>query len=124
MADNQEAPKISDHWIKIAVVVGLLVGYFILTGLLLGWHRVHTDWFPLDQSIDGPNLLVSFVWMPIAFVGGWIMAEYHSHRTLKKHKALLEEHHMKMADLLGIASPEVADALNSDPGDRQLDEVQ
>jgi hypothetical protein len=118
-----EPPKIRDHWLKIVIVVGLVVGYFVLSGLLLGWHRVSGDWLPLDKSIDGPNLLVSFIWLPIAFVGGWIVAEFKSHKTLEKHRIMLEEHHAKMAHLLGVTSPEVADALNATPGDRQLDDI-
>ena len=58
------------HVKKIVILMGFLVLYFVLFGLLFGWHRLHGDWGPLDQSVDGPNLYVSFVWLPIALVGG------------------------------------------------------
>lgn len=117
------SPRVRDHWQKIAVVVLLLVAYFVISGLLFGWHRLGQDWLPLDRSIDGPNLLVSFIWLPIAFLGGWIVSEIRAAKLHRHLDARLEEHHAKMADLLGIASPDVADALNSTPGDRQLDNV-
>lgn len=122
MSEPVRLGKVTDHWRKIVLLVGLLVAYFVLTGLVLGWHRVHQDWAPLDQSLDGPNLLVSFIWLPIAFLGGWIGGEIRNARNLEKHRLMLEEHHLKLAALLGVANPDVADALNAVPGDRQLNE--
>jgi hypothetical protein len=96
-------------------------------------HRLHTDFWPLDQSVDGPNIYASFIWLPIAFIGGWIGGEIRSARNLEKQRLLLEEHskhvdnllnehHLKMASLLGVGDKATGDALNATPGDRQLDD--
>ena len=69
------------HLKKILALVGFLVLCFVIFGLAFGWHRLHGDWWPLDQSIDGPNLYVSFVWLPIAVVGGYIVSDSATSRS-------------------------------------------
>jgi hypothetical protein len=49
---------------------------------------------------------------------GQLLAGHHA--AMKKTN---EEHFLHMASLLGIDDQAAADALNSTPGDRQLDEV-
>ncbi len=120
------------HIRKVSVLVGILVVYFIVFGAIFGWHRLRVDFWPLDQSVDGPNVYASFIWLPIAFIGGWIGSEIRSARNFEKQRALLlehakhideklDEHHVRMAKLLGVTDPVTADALNATPGDRQLD---
>ncbi|HTT87184.1 MAG TPA: hypothetical protein VMF60_07445 [Acidimicrobiales bacterium] len=120
------------HARKVLVLAGVFVLYFVLFGAVFGFHRLNRDFWPLDQSVDGPNVYASFIWLPIAFVGGWIGGEIRSARNLEKQRLLLEEHakhidqkllehHLKMAELLGVADKSTADTLNATPGDRALD---
>lgn len=44
------------HARKVLALVGILVAYFVLFGVIFGWHRLHTDFWPIDQSVDGPNV--------------------------------------------------------------------
>jgi hypothetical protein len=117
------------HLKKILLLVGFLVLYFVVFGLAFGWHRLHGDWWPLDQSTDGPNLYVSFVWLPIALVGGYIVSDIRHESLLeaqrlqleeheKKIDSRLEEHHLKMAKLLGVSTQ----AVDATPADRSLDD--
>jgi hypothetical protein len=117
------------HLWKILALVTFLVLYFVLFGLIFGWHRLHGDWWPLDQSVDGPNLYVSFVWLPIALVGGYIVSDIRRESLLeaqrlqlqeheKRIDAKLESHHLKMATLLGVANQ----AVDATPADRSLDD--
>jgi hypothetical protein len=118
------------HLNKILLLVAFLVLYFVLFGLIFGWHRLHGDWWPLDQSVDGPNLYVSFVWLPIALVGGYIVSDFRHESLLEAQRHQLEEHekrldakladnHLKMAKLLGVATQ----AVDATPGDRSIDDV-
>jgi hypothetical protein len=117
------------HLKKILLLVGFLVLYFVLFGLVFGWGRLHGDWWPLDKSIDGPNLYVSFVWLPIALVGGYIVSDIRHESLLeaqrlqleeheKRIDGRLEEHHLKMAKLLGVSTQ----AVDATPADRSLDD--
>ena len=99
------------HLAKILVLLLFLVAYFVVFGILFGWHRLHSDWWPLDQSTDGPNLYVSFVWLPIALVGGYIVSDL-------RHESLLEAHHLSMTKLLGVTNQ----AVDATPADRSLDD--
>jgi hypothetical protein len=120
------------HLRKVLVLVAVLAVYFVVFGLIFGRHRLRVDFWPLDQSVDGPNVYASFIWLPIAFIGGWIGGEIRSARNLEKQRLLLEEHakhidekleehHLRMAKMLGVSDHVTADALNATPGDRQLD---
>ena len=120
------------HVRKALVLAGLLVVYFVIFGIIFGWHRLRVDFWPLDQSIDGPNVYASFIWLPIAFLGGWIVAEIRGARNLEKQKELfdqhaqhidekLREHQLSMAKLLGVNAADASTALNATPSDRQLD---
>lgn len=122
------------HARRVAILVIVFLVYFVVFGAIFGWHRLHTDFWPLDQSTDGPNIYASFIWLPIAFVGGWIVSEIRSAKSLEKQRQLLEEHarhidekldahHARMAKLLGVSDPATADALNATAGDRQLDSM-
>jgi hypothetical protein len=122
------------HARKVVILVTILAVYFLVFGLVFGVHRLHTDFWPLDQSVDGPNIYASFIWLPIAFIGGWIGGEIRSARNLEKQRLLLEEHsrhvdtllnehHLKMASLLGVGDKTTGDVLNATPGDRQLDDA-
>jgi hypothetical protein len=119
------------HVRRILVLAGVLTLYLVVFGLIFGWHRLHTDFWPLDQSVDGPNIYASFIWLPIAFIGGWIGSEIRSAQNLEKQRLLLEEHahridqkldehHLRMAKLLGVSDPSTGAALDATPGDRQL----
>jgi hypothetical protein len=116
----------------VLLLVAVLVVYFVVFGAVFGGHRLRTDFWPLDQSVDGPNVYASFIWLPIAFIGGWIGGEIRSARNLEKQRLLLEEHarhideklddhHLRMAKLFGMSDKDTADALDATPGDRQLD---
>ncbi|HEX3842324.1 MAG TPA: hypothetical protein VHU85_16145 [Acidimicrobiales bacterium] len=120
------------HVRKALVLLIVLVVYFLVFGLIFSWHRLRVDFWPLDQSLDGPNVYASFIWLPIAFLGGWIGAELRGARNLEKQRQLFEEHaqhideklhehQLSMAKLLGVDSKAAADALNATPGDRQFD---
>jgi len=120
------------HVRKVLLLVAVLVVYFVVFGAVFGGHRLRTDFWPLDQSVDGPNVYASFIWLPIAFIGGWIGGEIRSARNLEKQRLLLEEHarhideklddhHLRMAKLFGVSDKDTADALDATPGDRQLD---
>ena len=122
------------HARRVAILVTVFLVYFLVFGAIFGWHRLHTDFWPLDQSTDGPNIYASFIWLPIAFVGGWIVAEIRGAKSLERERQLLEEHarqidakldahHLRMAKLLGVTDQPTADALNSTAGDRQLDSM-
>jgi hypothetical protein len=117
------------HLKKILLLLAFLVLYFVVFGLLFGWHRLRGDWWPLDQSVDGPNLYVSFVWLPIALVGGYIVSDLRHESLLeaqrlqleaheKKIDQKLEAHHLSMAKLLGVENQ----AVNATPADRSLDD--
>jgi hypothetical protein len=80
------------HIRKVTVLVGILVVYFIVFGAIFGWHRLRVDFWPLDQSVDGPNVYASFIWLPIAFIGGWIGSEIRSAKNFEKQRVLLLEH--------------------------------
>jgi hypothetical protein len=119
------------HVRKAVILLIVLCVYFALFGLIFGWHRLRVDFWPLDQSVDGPNVYASFIWLPIAFLGGWIGSEIRGARNLEKQKELfdrhaqhidekLHEHQLSVAKLLGVSNPAAADALNATPGDRQL----
>lgn len=119
------------HVRKAVILLIVLCVYFALFGLIFGWHRLRVDFWPLDQSVDGPNVYASFIWLPIAFLGGWIGSEISGARNLEKQKELfdrhaqhidekLHEHQLSVAKLLGVSNPAAADALNATPGDRQL----
>ncbi|HXA31721.1 MAG TPA: hypothetical protein VNV87_05650 [Acidimicrobiales bacterium] len=120
------------HVRKAAILLIVLCLYFAVFGLIFGWHRLRVDFWPLDQSVDGPNVYASFIWLPIAFLGGWIGSEIRGARNLEKQKELfdrharhidekLHQHQLSVAKLLGISDQATADALNATPGDRQLD---
>ncbi len=120
------------HVRKVLALVAVLVLYFVVFGAIFGWHRLRVDFWPLDQSVDGPNVYASFIWLPIAFIGGWIGSELRGAQNLEKQRLLLEEHakfidkkldehHLRMAKLLGVTDKATADTLNATPGDRQLD---
>ena len=120
------------HVRKAVIMLIVFCVYFALFGLIFGWHRLRVDFWPLDQSVDGPNVYASFIWLPIAFLGGWIGSEIRGARNLEKQKELfdlhaqhidekLHEHQLSVAKLLGISNKATADALNATPGDRQLD---
>jgi len=120
------------HVRKVLALIAVLVLYFVVFGAIFGSHRLRVDFWPLDQSVDGPNVYASFIWLPIAFIGGWIGSEIRGARNLEKQRLLLEEHaklidqkldehHLRMARLLGVADKATADTLNATPGDRQLD---
>lgn len=47
--------------------------YFALFGLICGWHRLRVDFWPLDQSVDGPNVYASFIWLPIAVSADYLL---------------------------------------------------
>jgi hypothetical protein len=122
------------HSWKVLALVAILTLYFVLFGVIFGVHRLHTDFWPLDQSVDGPNIYASFIWLPIAFIVGWIASEIRGAKNLERQRLLLEEHskhidsvladhHLKMAALLGVTDPATGDALNATPGDRQLDDA-
>lgn len=133
-------PSWRDHWVKIVVLLGLETAFFLGIGFGLGWHRVRTDWWPLDQSTDGPNLLVSFVWVPMAIVGALIWADLrragrlaeaelqharHLQETEEQHQRHLAEHvehdeahRLSMARILGVDDPDQAAMLSATPGDR------
>ncbi len=117
------------HLTKILLLAAFLVLYFVLFGAIFGWHRLHGDWWPLDQSVDGPNLYVSFVWLPIALVGGYIVSDLRHESLLTAQRVQLEEHekriddklevhHARMAELLGVATQ----AVDATPADRSLDD--
>lgn len=119
------------HIRKVLVLTGVLAVYLVVFGLIFGWHRLHTDFWPLDQSVDGPNIYASFIWLPIAFIGGWIGSEVRGAKNLENQRRLLEEHarridqkldehHLQMAKLLGVSDQPGHDALDATPGDRQL----
>jgi hypothetical protein len=123
-----------NHVRKVLALVTILVLFFVVFGAIFGWHRLRVDFWPLDQSLDGPNVYASFIWLPIAFIGGWIGSEIRGARNLEKQRLLFEahakhideklsEHHLKMAKLLGVTDQPTADALNATPGDRQLDSM-
>jgi hypothetical protein len=120
------------HVRKAVIMLIVFCVYFVLFGLIFGWHRLRVDFWPLDQSVDGPNVYASFIWLPIAFLGGWIGSEIRGARNLEKQKELfdlhaqhidekLREHQLSVAKLLGISNKATAIALNATPGDRQLD---
>lgn len=120
------------HVRKAVILLIVLCLYFAVFGLIFGWHRLRVDFWPLDQSVDGPNVYASFIWLPIAFLGGWIGSEVRGAQNLEKQKELfdrhaqhiddkLHEHQLSVAKLLGISDKATADALNATPGDRQLD---
>jgi len=117
------------HLKKILILIGFLVLYFVIFGFAFGWHRLHGDWWPLDQSVDGPNLYVSFVWLPIALVGGYIVSDVRHESLLEAQRLQLERHekniddrleahHFKMAKLLGVSDQ----AFDATPADRSLDD--
>ena len=117
------------HLGKVLLLLAFLILYFAVFGLLFGWHRLHSDWWPLDQSVDGPNLYVSFVWLPIAIVGGYIVSDIRHESLLeaqrlqleqheKKIDQKLEAHHLSMTKLLGVSTS----AVDATPADRSLDE--
>ena len=117
------------HLKKILLLLAFLALYFVIFGLLFGWHRLHGDWWPLDQSVDGPNLYVSFVWLPIALVGGYIVSDIRHESLLeaqrlqlerheKKIDQKLEAHHLSMTRLLSVST----NAVDATPADRSLDE--
>ena len=122
------------HARRVAILVTIFIVYFVIFGLVFGWHRLHSDFWPLDASTDGPNIYASFIWLPIAFVGGWIASEIRGAKNLEKQRLLFEEHakridekldahHLRMAKLLGVSDAATSDALNSTAGDRQLDSM-
>jgi lysylphosphatidylglycerol synthetase-like protein (DUF2156 family) len=117
------------HLAKILVLLLFLVAYFVVFGILFGWHRLHSDWWPLDQSTDGPNLYVSFVWLPIALVGGYIVSDLRHESLLEAQRLQLQEHekriddkleahHLSMTKLLGVTNQ----AVDATPADRSLDD--
>ena len=72
---------------------------------------------------------MSFVWLPIALVGGYIVTDIRRESLLEAQRlqleeherridSRLEEHHLKMAKLLGVASQ----AVDATPADRSLDD--
>jgi hypothetical protein len=44
------------HVRKVLLLVSVLIVYFVVFGAIFGWHRLRVDFWPLDQSIDGPNV--------------------------------------------------------------------
>jgi hypothetical protein len=132
MADD--APKLTDHWKKIVFLLLFMVAWLGISILVFGGHRISADMIPLDASSVGPNILASFVWLPVAFLGGWIVSEVRNIRNMEQHRVLLAEHEqrvkghldrhtLKMAELLGVSGNDDSDALNATPGDRRLDDV-
>ena len=86
--------------------------------------RIHSS-----QSTDGPNLYVSFVWLPIALVGGYIVSDLRHESLLEAQRLQLQEHEKRIDDkleahrlsmtkLLGVASQ----AVDATPADRSLDD--
>lgn len=117
------------HWRKILALLAVFVAYFVLFGILFGWHRLHVDFIPLDQSVDGPNIYASFLWVPFAALAAWIVSDlrHEAHKEevrlmhedhLKKVDERIERHGIHMAELFGSQN----EALNATPGDRSLDE--
>jgi hypothetical protein len=121
------------HWIKvIAVIVAFLI-YFTIFGLVFGFHRLSTEFIPLDASSIGSSIYASFIWLPIAFVGGWIISDVRNERNLERQRALFEDHakkidekleanHLKMAKLLGVDDQVTSDAVGATPSDRSFDD--
>jgi hypothetical protein len=116
------------HVRRILLVLGVVALYFVVFGLIFGWHRLGTDWWPLDRSVDGPNLYVSFVWLPLALVGGYIVSDIRHDALLEAQRLQLEAHERRITDtlnqhglamttLLGMAGV----GLDATPADRSLD---
>ena len=87
------------HGKRIVLVLVALVVYFVVFGYLLGWSRLRDDWWPLDRSIDGPNLYVSFVWVPLAGVIAWAWSDLRH----EAHKAELEAIHDRHLEAISTA---------------------
>lgn len=108
------------HWRKVALLLGALVAYFGVFGLVWSFHRLMADFIPLDGSPVGPNIYASFVWVPVAAVAGWVWSDIQADR----HQARLDAHHDRlvtsMANLLDVGDERVAQVLDATPGDRQL----
>ena len=115
------------HGRRIALVIGALAAYFIGFGFIFGWHRLAADWWPLDTSPDGPNLYVSFVWVPLAAVLAWAWADAqhaaHKAELTELHRQHLaevdarHEKHLIRALELGSGKTDLTDAT---PGDRSI----
>lgn len=121
------------HWRKALLLLLLFVVYFVIFGAIFGLSRLKSDFVPLDASTVGPNIYASFIWLPVAFLGGWIVSDVRNAKNLERQKELLdahaveidkklEEHHLKMASLLGVSDKVTGDALGATPGDRSLDD--
>jgi|GEM_PF-2163957 len=121
------------HWLKVIAVVVAFLLYFLVFGFVFGFHRLRTEFIPLDASTVGPNIYASFIWLPIAFVGGWIVSDIRNEKNLERQRALFEDHakkidekleanHLKMAKLLGVDDQVTSDALSATPGDRSFDD--
>ena len=124
------------HWLRITILLLLIAAYVVGMGLGFGWTRMVADWWPLDRSVDGPNLLVSLIWVPLAIVAGLAWADFRhaTHRledeqTHLRHLAELEaqhvrhmeEHRLTVASLLGVAADApTTTALDATPADRAI----
>ena len=120
------------HWRKALLLGVIFVAYFVVFGAVFGYHRLRDDFIPLDASTVGPNIYASFIWLPVAFLGGFIVSDVRNAKNLERQRQLfeahaaridkkLEEHHLKMASLLGVTDTTTGDALGATPGDRSLD---
>lgn len=121
------------HWVKVFVVIVSFLLYFIVFGLVFGFHRLEGEFIPIDSSSVGSSIYASFIWLPIAFVGGWIVSDIRNEKNLERQRKLFEEHaskidqkleanHFRMAKLLGVDDAATGTALNATPGDRSLDD--
>jgi hypothetical protein len=121
------------HWRRILILVGALLVYFLIFGAIFGYHRLKGEFIPFDASTVGASIYASFIWLPIAFVGGWIASDLRNEKNLIRQKELfeahaatidkkLDEHHLRMAKLLGVDEAASADILSATPADRSLEE--
>ena len=111
------------HGRRIALVLGALTVYFVAFGFVLGWDRLAADWWPLDRSVDGPNLYVSFVWVPLAAILAWAWSDARHEAHKAELRAMHDEHFRKVDQRLEAHGLAMTALLDATPGDRSIESL-
>lgn len=67
-------------WLPALVGIAVVAVVLCFSGLIFGWHRLVVDYWPLDRSPIGPNLVASIT------VGVLIVA-HNEYRTIRDAEA-------------------------------------
>lgn len=82
------------HLLRLVLCFVLFAGLYVVVGFIVGFGRMQTDWYPVDNSRVATNVLAGFVQVGVAAIitfifyrpaSSWLVGKFHKHLHLALH---------------------------------------